>query len=528
MISIALSPLKNLPPPEFADAAGAQAWIAQQKRSPGRYFDAAIDQLERLQSMPDAGFNRAQILEVLRRDTLMALAANRQRFAWHPRPLASSATAALNSNLRLWSAMITGYMQCAESLAETPGTDPAWVAVAAHRATMGIRLAVEDHFFAGVEPPAMLWQWGLAIAQMTQAFGIADHAIADPCMPDIGQSTSLHQYVLLALAACCDPFGMNAAEHGLLQRLLIRWRDLPKLATAKSGDEKERWINLRSLEQPAKEALKDPAWLEVSMVRSKLKKRLEALQAGETPESLHLGKDLTAPQWIASLDRIRRKLREAYDPPAAHSAQVTGESVFVTATVEDGFGLVSGYRYNANPKAGAAADRVLHDRMAIFGRNSIISDVTSDRPKLGEEWIFGFEDDIGLRISANTDTVRLGVQIGQLVTIKRANVPQLGKITRAAVRPVGRTELSIQIFPGAPVAAESHALVAGGQLHFPVLLLPPLPEIQQPMVAFLDATAQVGSRQALQLNLQSPKQIVLGPTIDRGPNHQAFRIDNMR
>jgi hypothetical protein len=89
-------------------------------------------------------------------------------------------------------------------------------------------------------------------------------------------------------------------------------------------------------------------------------------------------------------------------------------------------------------------------------------------------------------------------------------------------------EMSILLFPGAPVAAESHALVAGGQMHFPVLLLPPLPEIQQPMVAFLDASAQVGSRQALQLNLQSPKQIVLGPTIDRGPNHQAFRIDNMR
>lgn len=528
MISLALSPLRQLPPPDFTDAAGAQAWLAQQKKSPGRYFDAAVEQLERLQGLADPGFNRAQILEVLRHDTLLALAANRQRFAWQPRPLQAVGSAALSSNLRLWSALITGYLQCAESLAAAPGTDPSWVAVAAHRAMIGLKLAIEDHFSAGVEPPALLWQRALALTQMTQALGLAEHAVADPGLPELGQSTVPHQYALLALTALADPFGVSGGEYALLQRLLVRWRDLPRLATARGGDERERWVDLRLLEQPPKEAIKDPAWLEVSQVRAKLKKRIEALQGGATPDSLHLGKELPAAHWIVLLDRIRRKLREAYEPPATHSAQLTGESVFVTATVEEGFGLITGYRYNANPKASAATDKVLHERMAIFGRNSIISDLASDKPKLGEEWIFGFEDAGGLRMSNPVESVRLALQLGQLVTIKRGAAQQLGKITRAGVRQNGRMEVSIQIFPGTPVAAEGHAMVAGGQIHYPVLLLPPMPEIQQPMVAFLDAQAQVGPRQLLQLNLQNPGQIVLGPLLDRGPNHVAYRIDPLR
>jgi hypothetical protein len=522
-----LKPLTSLPAPAFSDAAGAQAWLVQQKRSPGRFFDAAVEQLERLQGLRDNGFTRAQILETLRHDTLVALAANRQRFAWHPRPLKPVNSAALNSNLRLWSAMSTGYMQCTEGLAASPGTDPAWVAVAAHRAMTAVKLAIEDHFFAGVEPPALLWQRALAIAQMTQAFGISDLPVADPCMPDLGQSTSIHQYAILALTAFADPFSTTATEYAMLQRLLIRWRDLPKLAATRGVDDKERWIDLRQLEQPSRDASKDPAWMEISLVRSKIKKRAEALETGETPDNLHLGKDLSGPQWIAMLNRVRRKWRDSYEPPSPHDPKAA-EIVFVTGTVEDGFGLITGFRYNANPKAGAASDKVLHERMAIFGRNSIISDLASEKPKLGEEWSFGFEDENGLRISCPVDAVRLGIQVGQLVTIKRGSVPQLGKVARAVTRQNGRMEATIHLFQGAPVAAEAHALLAGGQLHYPALLLPPVPEIQQPMVAFLDADAQVSSRLALQLNLQNPKQIVLGPVLDRGPNHQAYRIDNTR
>ena len=39
--------------------------------------------------------------------------------------------------------------------------------------------------------------------------------------------------------------------------------------------------------------------------------------------------------------------------------------------------------------------------------------------------------------------------------------------------------------------------------------------IAKPMVVFLPLSAQVGTRQLLQLNLPAPKQITLGPQVDR-------------
>ena len=524
MLPIAFNPLQNLPPPAFSDAAGAQAWLEGQKRIPGRFFDAAIEQLERLQGLQDNGLARAQILEILRPEVLATLTTNRKRFAWQARPHQPVGSAALNSNLRLWSALIAGYMQCAEGLSATPGVEPAWVAVAIHRAQVNLKLAIEDHFFCGMEPPAMLWQRALALTQMAQALGIADMPIPDPSQPELGQTSILHHYHVMVLNAMCDPAGMFPVEYTALQKVWTRWRDLPKLSTARSGSEKERWANLRLLEQPAKESIKDPAWLEVSLVRAKLKQRIISLQNGEAPENLHLTKDLNVPQWIALLTRIRRKLHDAYAPVAAHHGQASGESVFVASTVEDAFGLISGFRFNVNQRASASADRVLHERMAIFGRNSIIQDMASERPKFGEEWFFGFEDSGTLRLSNGVDSIRGQLQIGQLVSVRRGTDHFLGKVTRAGIRQTGVMEISVLLFTGTPQAADAHMLQAGGQVHFPLLLLPPAPELQQPMVAFVANGSSVGPRQTLQLNLSHPKQIQLGTTIDRGPNFEAYRI----
>ena len=524
----ALTPLKDLPPPVFSDPGGAQAWLAQARREPQRLAGALIEQLDRLQGTPLNGIGRAPVLETLRQDVLTVLAANRPAFAGQPRPLPPRPFTAFSDNQRLLGSLTTGYLQCVEDFAATENVDPIWIATAAHRAMVGIKLAIEDHFLAGMEAPAILWQRAFTLIRLSQTLGIDNTPTSDPAIGDLGQCTLPQLYSIVALTALADPYGIGRAEYAMLLRLVARWRDLPVVTTSRDNDDKKRWVNLRQFEAPAKAASKEPAWMEISQVRSKLRKRIEALQAGESPESLHLGREVDAAHALATLERLRRKLKAAYDPSHAEQSQLGGESIFLTCGIEDGFSLLTGARYNANPTAGASADRVLNERMAIFGRHSVIQSLAGDKPKFGDEWALSAEYGNHLRIVNNVDSVHSSLSPGLLVAFKQGEEFHLGRLTRAVIRQNGKMEVSLTKLPGEPRGAESQTLGSTNQLRFPMLLLAAVPDLNQPPIALLPAGAQVAPKQNMATNLTGAQQIQLGPMLDRGPNYDAYRIDSAR
>lgn len=524
----ALTPLKDLPPPVFTDPGSAQNWLAQARRDPGKLAAALNEQLDRLQGTELGGVARAPLLEILRQDCLGAAHANLAIFAGQPRPLPPRPFTAFSSNQRLLGSLTTGYLQCAEAFASAENIDPAWIATAAHRAMIGLKLAIESHFLAGMEAPAILWQRAYSLVAMTQARGVANLAVADPIFSDLGQSTSLQLYAMLALTALADPYGISPAEYAMLQRLVARWRDLPTIGGARDDDEKKRWVNLRQLESPAKAAAKEPAWMEVSQVRSKLRKRIEALQAGETPESLRLGRDIDSAHALAALERMRRKLKEAYDPSRATQTQLGGDSIFLCCGIDEGYSLITGTRYNANPKASGAADRVLNERMAIFGRHSVIQSLAGEKPKFGDEWALTAQYGNHLRIVNSVDAVRSPLAPGLLVAFKERETFHVGRLTRTVIRQNGKMEVSLTKLEGEARATESHTVGPNNPLHYPLLILSAVPEIKQPMIGLLPAGAEVAPKQTLSTNLAGAQQIVLGPVLDRGPNYDAYRIDAAR
>lgn len=526
----ALTPIKNLPAPAFADADGARAWLQQTRRpasdgagSATVPLDALCDQLERLQGSALDGFARATVLEALRHDALLALAAQRQRFAFAPRPLNAGAFAALTASQRAWIALATGYLQCTEEFA--PG-DPAITATAAHRALMSFKLALEDHFFAGVEPPAQLWSRPLRIVELALARGFARQAVVDPTLTDQGRSSVLQQYMLLALTGLADPYALLPAEYNALQKLLTRWRDLPEFAAQRDDDGKRRWVNLRLLEAGHRQAAENPLWLDISLVRGKLRRRIDSLQAGESPDSLNLGRELSGASALSLLDRVRRRLHEAYDPTSAGPKQATGDSIFLAATVEEAFSLLTGFRYNANPKASAATDKVLHDRMALFGHDSIIQDVASEKPKFGEEWVLGSsgaQADLGIALSNSADAVRTAVQLGQLIVLRSGDKTCVAKVTRALTRQSGKMDLAALPYTGTPQAVEAHVYDQSGQMHFPLLLVPA--SETQSACAFIALGIGNKVRQPVETNLATPRKMRLTSVIERGSNFECYKFD---
>jgi hypothetical protein len=522
-----LTPITNLPPPAFVDADTTRGWLQKIKGgAPTVPLDALAEQLERLQGATIDGFARATVLEALRHEVLLALAAQRPRFAYAPRPLSPTALGAMSSSQRVWSALTTGYLQCIEAFLDG---DPNVAATAAHRALIALKLALEEHFFAGVEPPPLLWTRALKIIELAAAKGFLRVAVADPTLTDQGRSSVLQQYTLLVLTALSDPYSLQAAEYNALQKLLGRWRDLPEFSPRRDEDGKRRWVNLRLLEGGHRQAAENPLWLDISLVRGKLRRRIDSLQAGEKPEALSLGRELTGDAALTLLDRVRRRLHEAYDPASAGPRQATGDSIFVATNLEDAFSLFTGIRYNANPKASAASDRILHERMALFGHDSIIHNVVGDKPKFGEEWLLGSSGaraDLGLALSNNVDSARNSVQLGQLVALRSGDNVAVGKVTRALVRNNGTIDVAVLPYPGTPAPVEGHVYDQSGQMHFPVLLLPSSGESQAPPACIFIANG-VGAkvRQPVETNLQTPRKMRLTSVIDRGCNFDCYRFD---
>lgn len=524
----ALTPLKDLPPPAFADAPAAQTWLALARRDPNRLVMALIEQCDRLQGAPLDAVARAPLLETLRQDAFAAMMAQRPAFAETPRPLPPRPFTAFSDNQRLVNSLTVGYLQCAEAFAAAENVEPGWIAIAAHRAMVGTKFAIEDHFLAGMEAPAALWQRAFTLVSLTDSHGIRDRAIADPVFPELGESTVGQLYAMLAITALADPYGIGKVEYGMILRLVARWRDLPTIGTARDDDTKKRWVNLRHFEAPAKAASKEPAWMDVSQVRAKLRKRIEALQAGGTPEALHLGREIDSAHALAALDRLRRKLKEAYDPSRAPQGQLGGESIFMASGIDDGYSLITGMRYNANPKASAGADRMLNERMAIFGRNSIIQSLAGDKPKFGDEWAVSAQYGNHMRIVNSVDAIHTPLAPGLLVAFKHGDAFHLGRLTRTVIRQNGKMEVSLTKLPGVPKATESHTVGTTNQLRFPLLVLSAVPELKQPMIGLLPAGAGVAPKQVMMTNLAGSQQILLGPVLDRGPNYDAYRIDSAR
>ena len=527
-----LTPIKNTTPLAFFDVDSANAWLRQAPRGQATQsaqsaipIDLCSEQLERMQGTLLDGFVRATLLETLRPEALLGLAQQRSRFSYVPRPLSPAAFAAFAGSQRLGTALTTGYLQCAEEFAATKA-DANWTATAAQRALQSLRLAIEDHFIAGIQVPPPLWQRALRVIEMSTALGIQGHLISDPCFPEQGNSSCLQHYALLALMGLADPYGLLPVEYNVLQRLLLRWRELPVFSTLRDEESKHRWVNLRLLETTPRHAIKNALWLEVGAIRSKLKKRLEALRAGETPDSLQLGRELPNAACQRLLERMRLQLRVAYDPAlASANRQSSGESIFVAASIEEGFNLITGFRYNTNTKASASTDRMLHERMALFGQNSIIQDRSTERPKFGEAWILDAQTEEEIICSNPSNALQHPLQLGQFLALRKGEQLTLSKLTRAQVLQNGKFEASMRIYPGKPLAVEGHVFDKTGPLHFPLLLLPADIKTQSPALAFIPEGIGAKVHQPIDTNVLSPKKIRLTALIDRGSNFDVYRFD---
>lgn len=521
------APDPALPAPAFADVDSARRWLSSQPQAmPARLQLALTEQFERLAPAALPPRERAALVETLRNPAITTQDNMRRKFAFAARPLTAEAMSTFTASVRLWDALAACYLRCVEDFAEIPCTGDVrqLLATAAHRAMVTCRLALEDHFVAGIEAPAALWPRLHRLLQVASQLGIADLPMIDPEYRDPAKSSLLEQYVLAALIALADPYRWGSAHFSVARRALSRWNGMVPLAAESNSDPKLRWVPLSTFgELPAVLGENSPAWLEVHMVRRKLRKRIESLNAGDSPETLHLGRDLNAASCRDLLASILDRLRAAYSE--GRPLQVPVDTDCELAVGPAGcFQLLTNRSFSGSSHTlNAASSRILHDRIAIFGSAERVDGIEKVEAAEGEPWRLNAESvDVAVlsRAAGGNGTRMLP---GQLVVFRDPrSTASLAVVTRAWTRRDGRSEIALRRLPGKPAAMTGSAVDLLNEPAFPVFFLPAVPAVASAASLLIPTGIAPRLKKGLEARSDEYVRCRLDKLIERGADFERY------
>jgi hypothetical protein len=505
----------------FDNADAARTWLGGQSQTvPARMQLALAEQFEAIAAAALPAIELARILEALRNAAHTAHTGAAKRYSFQARPLNGEAAALFAGSVRMWQALAVGYLSCLERLGGTTERDPGAIATAAHRAMVTLRLCLEDHYLAGVEPSVRIWKNVHRLLQIADALHVSEVALGDPEFRDPAETTLAEHYCLIMLTAVADPYSLTDSEFTVMRRAFTRWRNLATFAANRDEVPRTRWLRLDELPAlPPPPSPQTPQWLEISGVRTKIRHRLRALDEGQTPEELHFGRDLSARGCRELLEKLLDRLKPASGKPTIPADR--NDKVKLAATTDDCFELIAGRPLKLDAPLSTDSNRVAHDRIAIFG--------TADQaggPRLsraGELWtLVGETIDLEDMVRpAGEGSARL--LPGHLLTIGVAGGSAiLGVADRVMVDREQLMRLRVRRFPGQPLVFPARSAGAGGPINFVIYLLPAVEAVNAPASYVLPSGVAIRIKQAIFCESGGPGPLYLGELLERGENFERY------
>ena len=356
--SLSLPEPKRRNPPDFATVEEADAWLAAQPQAQATDMVKRIGiQVEAIDgaSLPPA--LAVSLLDRLHRAAIAPLASLEGRYLRKPLPLLAEDRRCFELSQRLWRTFGVAYLRLA------PHFPPAEAVHPLHRAVSDLRMAQLCHFQAAEACPALFDRLIVGVLMLGERARQLRTPYKDRDFPGFGESNLAGHLAWAFLLRQIDPYRLTGAQLTVANRALSRWREL---ATFQSevGDEPGEVLDLDILaEGTFPETL--PRWLNVDKVRVKIKQRIEALAKGESPESLKLGRELSATACIRLLNDLADHLTSA--PSRLDHGSGEAELVFGAENI---WGLLRGEPLDPGIVT-ADSSKLSHERIAMFGFDQV-------------------------------------------------------------------------------------------------------------------------------------------------------------
>lgn len=344
-------------PPAFTDLAGGKSWLAAQPQAQPVVMQQVLgEQIAAIDAARMAPPLAVDLLNLLHKAVIPVQASLEVRYTRKALPLPDEEERIFAASEQLWSRMGIAYLRLAPHFA------PKDKCPLLHRAANAFRLAEFCHFQAGRECPARLDHLLFAVLIQAESAGILRQAHTDKDFPHLGEANIGGLLAWAFLLRLIDPYRLTAPQLAVANRALSRWRELCSFHPEADNAPQTQAIPLAA-RFAANLPEGTPHWLDIRSVVRKIDARSAALQAGETPESLKLGRELSATACLRLLADIKQHLGEADQRPA------TSESgdLHLVFGAELAYAVYTGEVLNPDAGMDVQSESLANQRMAVFG-----------------------------------------------------------------------------------------------------------------------------------------------------------------
>lgn len=494
MLTLPLEPTDDRANPVFKDAASCSQWLGQLQLTNLHLAHGTLrKELDELNRYPMSGFERLQILELLR-ETISAVQADYARkLVAKKLPLNSEELAILVSIIGLWQGMITGYQRCLQSyVAGDKQLAQLGAALLCQRCLLYSGLQIYEHLRAGYEFDGKLWQQLHALYEFSEEHNLHLIEIPDTLSENARRTTCRAAYVKLLLTYYAYRADMTRTQLNLLDRWLSQWSmdiTVEPRFTQSRGDAPPLAVDLDSpyglqpLEQVNRHS--NVRYLAMVPLSKLLRVKIILLQQGQSPQQLELGEDCSRADCAEFLNSLLHCWCESRNERIAkRSNEIKPAQVC--------YGIETCYAYTANKPfqqfgKDTGTDAKARKQIETFGRVLTPATGTHDLAEMGfmlEVWQVQEESALGASmLREGTAGERLGPN--QLVAVRTDNSVAfvLGAISWVKVAQTGQLHAGIRYFPGIPQAVAMKATginVGASAKSVAALLLPALESLSIP------------------------------------------------
>ncbi|MGE5384511.1 MAG: hypothetical protein ACM3SV_01355 [Betaproteobacteria bacterium] len=496
------------------DADAARTWLAAQPLAqPLRMARALLQEIRAIDACATVPVERMELLDALRGAVIQAEAGIMVRYANKPLPLLEEEQSVFDTARQLWHVLAIAYLRAA------PLLPPAQLVQAMHRGAVGLREALYCHYVAGIEADADILHLLYELLATAESLHVQRVAVLDPDFRHLGESTIAGDVAWSLLLHFCDPYRFSPAQFNVANRAISRWCSFASFQVEPDEDPRAKSIPLAKWLGEEIVSRGGPRWLEVRPVVRKIRKRIESLEAGETPEQLKLGRELTPSACIRLMRDLDRALRPDAKPPGALIGKATIDLVFGNDNL---YALIAGKPMTENQLT-TKSSSISHERMALFGFDNVANriDHVGDLRAPAETW--AVEDNWILRAAPAGGQVVTPLLVG--IRPSGGEPPQLAVLFGLRQTSDGWLAANLRLLPGpvdSGIQKSGIAAQVKGVVRQPAFLLPAEQEGDTPASICLPTGS--GMREGLLLELEeSPvAHLRLREVIERGSNFTRF------
>jgi hypothetical protein len=517
--------------PEFINAAQCKAWLSNIPMTNAPQAQAELLRqlnLLNLQALPST--ERLAILELLRKPVLQIQRDVARRFVGRALPLAAPELAAFETTLALWQSFLVAYRHCL--LATLEDGAPADAALPIERVLGILADSQMDTYRAGYQPTPEHWRLLHEIFGTAERLGLTEQEVTDAARMGKSPFRVRAAYAEALLLQAASPYELPLRHLTWVGNWSRRWSTKVTVSSSPPSPDTKAiplCVNTASSEPAGYLPLQcsGARWLDTTGLRTSLKKRIAALEAGAEPVTLQLGSDCVQPACGALLKQIYRRWCKGGAARNHERLPASGKCEIICG-VDAVHYYVSGRKIFTQP--GHASDDTLRrerEEIATFGRIHTRNQTgfsqqqgyQAEEWQVIEEWQIHNESAAGVHVSQPAGKVRARVGQGQLVALRPegAQNPLLGYSRWTMMSPDANVHAGLLIIPGRPeaVSVSSAGVENTGDPYRRAFLLPAVPALDAPATIVIPS-GWFKKERRLETYTDRPRHIKLLELLDRG------------